>query len=249
MAKKYISLRGKFSLAPIVEGVVGAMRELGNIPDFTLEITAEKIEHTESMSGDDTTDLVLYNTTAVSFSGTLEQLDSDNLAYILSGKNVAVDTKTVADLDLGAVTKGQKIKLDGFNISAPTVTDGESSAVAIESTKYKLDAVYGTIEFFEDLPKVVVGYKTGAVTHTTIASDFGKEYALFFEGIDKISKEKVFLALHRTVKSPDSSFGLIHEEFGSYEISGDALGDLSKDKDGALGLYGYYTQIPKAPTP
>lgn len=48
MAKKYISLRGKFSLAPIVEGVVGAMRELGNIPDFTLEITADKIEHTES---------------------------------------------------------------------------------------------------------------------------------------------------------------------------------------------------------
>ena len=43
MAKKYISLRGKFSLAPIVEGVVGAMRELGNIPDFTLEITADKI--------------------------------------------------------------------------------------------------------------------------------------------------------------------------------------------------------------
>lgn len=99
MAKKYISLRGKFSLAPIIEGVVGAMRELGNIPDFTLEITAEKIEHTESMSGDDTTDLVLYNTTAVSFSGTLEQLDPENLAYILSGKNVAVNTKTVADLD------------------------------------------------------------------------------------------------------------------------------------------------------
>lgn len=86
MAKKYISLRGKFSLAPIVEGVVGAMRELGNIPDFTLEITADKIEHTESMSGDDTTDLVLYNTTAVSFSGTLEQVDADNLAYTSPSK-------------------------------------------------------------------------------------------------------------------------------------------------------------------
>ena len=106
----------------------------------------------------------------------------------------------------------------------------------IVSPKIGLD-----VEFWQG-----VGYKTGAVTHTTIASDFGAEYALFFEGIDKISKDKVFLALHRTIKSPDSSFGLIHEEFGSYEISGDALGDLTKDKDGALGLYGYYTQIPKA---
>ncbi|MDH1706226.1 hypothetical protein [Acinetobacter johnsonii] len=246
MAKKYMSLRGKFSLAPITEGVMGAMRALGNMPDLTLEITADKIEHTESMSGDDTTDLIIYNTTAVSFSGTLEQLDPDNLAYILSGKNVPVATKTVTDHDLGAVTKGQKIKLDGFNLTVPTVTDGASTPIPIEPTKYKLDADYGTIEFLDDLPKVVLGYTTGAVTHTTIASDFGAEYALFFEGIDKISKQKVFLMLHRTVKSPDSSFDLIHEEFGSYEISGDALGDLTKDKDGALGLYGYLTLIPKA---
>ena len=246
MAKKYISLRGKFSLAPITEGVMGAMRALGNMPNLTLEITADKIEHTESMSGDDTTDLIIYNTTAVSFSGTLEQLDPDNLAYILSGKNVAVATKTVTDHDLGAVTKGQKIKLDGFNLTVPTVTDGASTPIPIEPTKYKLDADYGTIEFLDDLPKVVIGYTTGAVTHTTIASDFGAEYALFFEGIDKISKQKVFLMLHRTVKSPDSSFDLIHEEFGSYEVSGDALGDLTKDKDGALGLYGYLTLIPKA---
>lgn len=244
MAKKYISLRGKFSLAPLVEGVVGAMSELGNVPDFTLEITAEKIEHTESMSGDDTTDLVIYNTTAVSFSGTLEQVDDDNLAYVLSGKNVEVPTNTITDFSLGAVKVGQKIKLAGFNLTAVTVKGADDTA--IENTKYKVDAVYGTITFLEDIPEAKVTYTTGAVTHTTIASDFGKEYALFFEGVNKITGEKVFLSLHRTIKSPDSSFGLIHQEFGSYEISGDALGDLSKDKDGALGLYGYFTSIPKA---
>ena len=97
MAKKYISLRGKFSLAPIVEGVVGAMRELGNIPDFTLEITADKIEHTESMSGDDTTDLVLYNTTAVSFSGTLEQVDADLVGIdVLQRANAGVQHMSAA---------------------------------------------------------------------------------------------------------------------------------------------------------
>lgn len=244
MAKKYISLRGKFSLAPIVNGIVGAMRELGNIPDFTLEITADKQEHTESMSGDDTVDLVLYNTTGVSFSGTIEQIDEDNLAYVLSGKNVEVATKTVEAQSLGSVKAGQKIKLDGFNLT--TVTVKGAADAAIEQSKYKLDAAFGTIVFSEDTPSVTVGYTTGAVTHTTIASDFGKEYALYFEGINKITKDKVFLQLHRTVKSPDSSFELIHQEQGSYEISGDALGDLNKDKDGALGLYGYFTQIPQA---
>lgn len=249
MAKKYISLRGKFSLAPIVNGIVGAMRELGNIPDFTLEITADKQEHTESMSGDDTVDLVLYNTTGVSFSGTIEQIDEDNLAYVLSGKNVEVATKTVAAKSLGAVKAGEKIKLDGFNLTTVTVKDGADPGADIASTKYKVDPVFGTITFLEDVPAVTVGYTTGAVTHTTIASDFGKEYALYFEGINKITKDKVFLQLHRTVKSPDSSFELIHQEQGSYEISGDALGDLTKDKDGALGLYGYFTQIPQPTVP
>ena len=249
MAKKYFSLRGKFSLAPISAGVVGAMRELGNIPDFTLEITADKFEHTESMSGDDTTDLVMYDTTGVSFSGNIEQLDMDNLAYVLSGKNVAVDTKTVAAQSLGAVKAGQKIKLDGFNLTTVTVKDGADPGAAIDASKYKVDAAFGTITFLEDVPAVTVGYITGAVTHTTIASDFGKEYALYFEGINKVTGDKVFLQLHRTIKSPDSSFDLIHSELGQYEISGDALGDLSKDKDGALGLYGYFTQIPQPTVP
>ncbi|WP_333833540.1 hypothetical protein [Acinetobacter schindleri] len=249
MAKKYISLRGKFSLAPIVAGVVGAMREIGNVPNFTLEITADKSEHTESMSGDDTVDLVLYNTTGVSFSGEIEQIDEDNLAYVLSGKNVKVDSKTVTAQSLGAVKAGQKIKLDGFNLSTVTVTDGADPAVAIAATKYKVDTVFGTITFLEDVPAVNVGYTTGAVTHTTIASDFGKEFALCFEGVNKITGDKVYLQLHRTVKSPDSSFDLIHSEQGSYEISGDALGDLTKDKDGELGLYGYFTIIPAVVAP
>lgn len=106
--------------------------------------------------------------------------------------------------------------------------------------KYKLDVIYGMIEFFDDLLKVVIGYMIGVVIYIMIVFDFGVEYVLFFEGIDKISKDKVFLVLYCIIKLFDLSFGLIYEEFGLYEISGDVLGDLIKDKDGVFGLYGYY---------
>ena len=41
MASKYISLQGRFYLAEITNGVAGALRALGNVPEFELEIGAD----------------------------------------------------------------------------------------------------------------------------------------------------------------------------------------------------------------
>lgn len=84
MAKEYISLQGKFYLSKLTNGIAGAMRHLGNVPDFELEIGADIIEHQESTSGNRTTDFTMVNTTSVNFSGTLEEVDKDNLEYIVS---------------------------------------------------------------------------------------------------------------------------------------------------------------------
>lgn len=45
MAKQYISLQGKFYLAEIANGVAAAMRHLGSVPEFELEIGADLVEH------------------------------------------------------------------------------------------------------------------------------------------------------------------------------------------------------------
>ena len=82
MAKKYISLQGKFYLSEIANGVAGAMRHLGNVPEFELEITTDQVEHQESTSGQRTTDFVLTKTTGVNFKGQLEEVDEANLQYI-----------------------------------------------------------------------------------------------------------------------------------------------------------------------
>ena len=37
MAKQYISLQGKLYLAPIVAGVAGTARHVGNAPDLEIE--------------------------------------------------------------------------------------------------------------------------------------------------------------------------------------------------------------------
>lgn len=248
MANNYISLQGEFYLAPIVNGVPGALRHIGNVPEFELELTAEILEHKESMTGQRATDFTLVQTTGVAFTGQLEQISPENLEYILSGKNHAIAGATVTDQSLGTVVANQLIALDAYNLTAVSVKDStEVTPVTVDPSKYVLDAGFGTIKFTDitglTMP-LTISYTSGAVTNTTIASDFESEYQLFFKGINTITKDKVVVKLWRTKKSPETTFGLIHEELGQYQISGQALADITKQSDDALGLYGHMVSIP-----
>lgn len=244
MANKYISLQGKFYLSEIKNGVAAEMRYIGNVPEFELEITADQVEHQESTSGQRTTDLVLTKTTGVNFKGQLEEVDDENLKYILSGMKSEVASKTVADQVLGTVKVGQEIKLNGYALTQVTFKAGST---AVDKDKYTLDAVFGTVKFNEAVAEpVTASYTTGAVRHTTIASDFNKEYELFFKGINTANGEYMAVRLWRTRKSPETTFPLVHEEVGQYEISGQALSDVTKGLDATLGLYGHVVTIPAA---
>jgi len=79
-----------------------------------------------------------------------------------------------------------------------------------------------------------------------LASDFEKEYQLFFKGVNTANGEHVAVTLWRTKKSPETTFPLIHEELGQYEISGQALSDVTKEVDPTMGLYGHVVTIPAA---
>src|SRR5690606_37286183 len=127
---------------------------------------------------------------------------------------------------------GQEIKLDGYNLKTVSSKDSTSGTPkTIDSENYTLDAKFGTVIFNDvaDLTMpILASYTTGAVTNTTLASDFEKEYELFFKGVNTASGEDVAVTLWRTKKSPETTFPLIHEELGQYEISGQALSDVTK---------------------
>ncbi|WP_336148927.1 hypothetical protein [Acinetobacter radioresistens] len=250
MAKEYISLQGKFYLSKLSNGIAGAMRHIGNVPDFELEIDADVIEHQESTSGKRTTDFTMVNTTAVSFNGTLEEVNKENLEYIVSGTNTEVATNTVTDDSLGTVVAGEEIQLEGYNLKEVSFKDSTSGAAkTVDPSKYKVDEVFGTVIFHDvaDLTMpILASYKTGAVTHTSLADDFDEEYELFFKGINTTNGKHMAIRLWRTKKSPETTFPLIHEELGEYEISGQALSETERDIDPKLGLYGHIVTIPAA---
>lgn len=247
MAKKYMSLQGKFYLAKLTAGVAGAMRHIGNVPEFELAIDSDIFEHQESTTGNRTTDFTLTQATTVSFSGQLEEVDKENMKYILSGTNHEITTETITDGSLGTVVVGQEIKLNGYKLTAVSFKDSTGSPVTVDAADYTLDAKFGTVIFTDvtgyTMP-ILATYTTGAVTNTTIADDFDDEYELFFKGINTATGDNIAVRLWRTKKSPATTFGLIHEELGQYAIEGNALSDTTKESDPELGLFGHVVTIP-----
>lgn len=253
MAKReYMSLQGKFHLALITNGVAGALRELGNIPEFEVEITADVIEHKESMSGNRTTDFVMVTTTGVNFSGQLEKVNKENMSYILSGENFEIPSESVTDFSLGTVEVNQTILIGAYNLSSVSIKDSTASPVTVDPSKYSLDPAFGILKFNDvtglTMP-LTISYTSGSVTQTTIASDLDREYLLFFAGVNTANGDKVAMKLWRTQKSPEATFPLIHEELGKYQIDGRAMSDLTKANDSKLGLYGHFVTIPAVANP
>lgn len=239
MAKSdLISLQGELHLAKMVNSVPSALLPVGNTPELQIAISSESTDHYESKTGLRAKDAVLRKQTAVAISGMLEEVTKQNLAMVLSGKSIEIPETQLTDIALGAVEAGAMIDLGHRNLSEVDFKD--SSDVAITSDKYVLDAVYGTVIFNEAIVgSVKFSAKAGAKTRTTIATNLGNEYRLLFKGIDTVTGDKVILTLWRVEFSPDTEFDLIHEDFGSYSIEGEALADISKANDEELSVFGH----------
>lgn len=246
---EYISLQGKVFLAPITNGVAGAERYVGNAPALELQTDGDTTEHRESTSGQRTVDFVMNTTKSVAFTGTLDEVNKENLAYILNGNISVIAGGVVTGKNLGTVIAGTTIALGGYNLTSVTIKDSTGSPVTVAPTRYKLDPVFGTVVFNDvaglTMP-LVADFTAGAASAVTINDKESPEYELTFRGINTATNGHVEVKLWRTKKDQSSTFPLIHEELGSYEINGMALSDATKGADTSLGLFGRIVQIAAA---
>lgn len=233
-----ISLQGEMFLAKMVNGVPSGLRAIGSTPELTLSITSDSIDHFESKTGNRSKDAVLRKQTGVEIAGTIEELNKENVAMVLSGKNIEVTSSPITDESLGSVTIDTIIDLGHRNLTGVTFKDGADAI--IPETDYLLDQAFGTVTFTKAVTGVVKWSGTaGAVDRVTIADNIGGEYRLFFKGVDTYSNDKIAVTLWRVEFSPETELGLINEEWGSCKISGSALADISKANDAQLGIFGH----------
>ena len=233
-----MSLQGEVCLEKMINGLPAGMRPVGNMPDLKLAIKSESVDHFESMTGKRSKDAVLRKQTGVEISGTLEELNKENIALVVSGKSMEVPGGPITDVSLGSVAKDLMIDLGHRNLSNVTFKDG--SDVLIPPDKYEVDEAFGTVVFREAVTgDVKWSGTTGVVSRITIANNIGEEYRLFFKGIDTYTGDKVTLTLWRVEFSPETELALINDEWGSCDISGECLADISKANDAELSIFGH----------
>lgn len=238
MTDRVLSLQGELCLSKIVNGVAGALLPIGNMPTLKLSITTDQVDHYDSRYGYRAKDETLYKQTGVGVEGDLDTINETNLALVMSGKSLEIASETITDVSLGTVTTSSMIDLGYRNLTGVTFKDG--SDATIDSSKYVLDAPFGTVTFIEAITGAVKWSGTSAAkTRTTIANNIGTEYKALFKGIDTVSGDKVVVVLHRLTLSPETEFDLINEEFNTFSISGDCKADNSKANDDELSVWGH----------
>lgn len=240
----YFSGQGEILIAKIdaVTGQPGAYRYIGNVPEFSIEMDSDQVDHFESMSGARTKDAVLVRSKSLTFSGQLEDWTEQNIAWATNGrlKSITGGAKTgeVAPPNLVA---GSVWALKGQNVTSVVITDSAGSPVTVDPADYTVNAAFGTITMVDVAgytQPFKAAYTDGNTKAVTFLSDDSQKYALRFEGINTVNQQKVLIELYITQKVPTGTVPFIQEDFGQISLQGEALSDTTKTVDGDFGLFG-----------
>lgn len=237
----YFSFRGKVYMGTRdATGNPAGLTHIGNVPELSLSFAVETMEHKESMSGQDLTDVSITTSKSGEISLTAEELIKETFAIALNGTYSDVSGSTIASGEAlcSAPVVGKIYLLAHPDVSAVTLTHG---GTAISATKYTVNAKHGSIEFTDVTGltgAVTAGYTYAAYKKVLMFTADEQDYWLRLEGLNKITNERVVVDLYKVRVNPTDGLALINDELGNAPIKGKVLADTTKTASGALGQFG-----------
>lgn len=237
----YFSFRGKVYMGTRdATGNPAGLTHIGNVPELSLSFAVETMEHKESMSGQDLTDVSITTSKSGEISLTAEELIKETFAIALNGTYSDVSGSTIASGEAlcSAPVVGKIYLLAHPDVSAVTLTHG---GTAISATKYTVNAKHGSIEFTDVTGlsgAVTAGYTYAAYKKVTMLTADEEDYWLRLEGLNKVSNERVVVDFYKVKLNPTDGMAFINDELGSAPIKGKVLADTTKTASGALGQFG-----------
>lgn len=249
MANKYWFGKGKIGLYERnpTTGAVGKGLYLGNCPELKVTFNSDVVDHFESESGHNSLDRQVVKSNSAEVSLTLESLTPENLALLTSGvvQTLAALTAQSYFFPSGIVAGENYIIPSGFNLANAVVKDSAVTPVTVTTTKYALDASFGSMNFIDVTgytQPFELEYDRGAATNVPFMSGDRPVRFLRFEGINLgnpgSAQTKCLVELYNSVYQPVSDLSLITDDFGKFELKGAALVDDTRASDSAFGQFG-----------
>jgi hypothetical protein len=238
----YFSFRGKVYVGERdVSGNPTGLTHIGNVPELSLSFAVETLEHKESMSGQDLTDVSITTSKSGEISLTAEELIKETFALALNGTYSDVSTGSVASGEAlcTAPVLGKTYLLAHPDVSSVVLKD--HTAATIADTKYTVNAKHGSITFTDVTGLTgacTAGYSFAAYKKVLMFTADEKEYWMRVEGLNKVSNERVVVDFYKVKLNPTDGMAFINDELGSAPIKGKVLADTTKTASGALGQFG-----------
>lgn len=229
------------------------LRWVGNCPELKVAFSTTKLEHKESYSGNNLTDLQIITEKKAAFSCILEDFSKENLALLFNG--VAADATGTTPVTnyplLGSTTPavGQFFMLPRRNLSAVAIKDSTGTPKTLTAdTNYKLYAKEGMIE--------ILDITTGGAFTGPLTADFtpaaSSEVAMFnaaaqdmwfrFLGMNMSNNGvPVVVDLFKVQLDPSKELSLIGDDIAKFALEGSVLMDPLRASNDVLGQFGHVT--------
>lgn len=222
----------------------------GNCPELKIGFETTKIEHKESYSGQNLTDLQQITAKKATVSFTLEEFSAKNLALMFNGTAISQSgtTPVVAAPLLGSTTPavGMFLCIPRRNLSAVTIVDSTGSPkTLVAGTNYKLYDKEGVIE----LTDITTGGPFVGPLKASYTPAVSSEIAMFnaaqtdlwirFLGMNLAnSSAPVVIDLFRCQLDPSKDLSVIGDEVAKFPIEGSLLMDVNRPTNDILGQFG-----------
>lgn len=242
----YFSGQGKVFVAPLVNGLPGEFRWVGNVPNFKPSFNTNKIEHKESYTGQRLLDKVITTENKAKITAELEDWSKENLALAVRGKPNTIAAGVVPaltpDISPAILVVGSIWALKHPKVSAVVIKDSTNVPVTVDAEDYTVDLDFGTVTMLDlaayTLP-LKAEYAYATVDNIAFFTQPIAEVAVRFEGVNTADNNKKVLAeIYRVALDPTKDLGLISNDLGKFQLEGNALVDPTKPDDLVFGRFG-----------
>ena len=221
---QYFSGQGIVSLAPIVGGVIGAFRDLGDVSGLSNATSVSKVEKKENRSGQRATSKTVVKETKITGKMTLEELTPENLAMALRGTITTVTGGTVTNevISPNTLTVGDVYRVAGLKPTALVIKDSTGTPVTlVAGVDYKINE-NGSITLLNKtgFTGPLKASYTGATGKTIAAMQANVEgYALRFDGLNTADGDNpVIVQIPKVDIDPAKALDLIQDDFGKLDV-------------------------------
>jgi len=249
--KNYVIGRGKlyFARRDKTTGTLGGFRFLGNAPEFSINITADMVDHYQSTGGIKEKDLTVPLQTNRTGSFTLDDIQPENVAFALYGQaqTLAVAAAIGLTETINGVTKGFYYPLGmsggtgsgALNVTVTAIQNTTTNVALVAGTDYEVDQASGFIHILPTATNVADGdniqvtYDQNAYDRVHIPA--GREPingALRYVSDNPVGKNQIVYAPNVNL-SPDGDMQFIGDDWMQIPVSAEFL----VPADGGVALY------------